>query len=214
MEDRESLLQRLELTSFGNFIKLNLKIDRDSFLSKISDSSVEWVPYNKTKTWSHRYGLSLFSLDGGTSGEIDLNSVREWNMAHGTNYQEMSFRAPTRYWNHFNSVFSILKPIEDFLGRSHILRLDEGGIFPPHRDNFSRRDQTFRLISFINCLPNNLHFIVDGQLQHFQEYHFYFLNTRLVHSLVSFNPHSYVLVFNVALNEHTVDFVKAHFEQI
>ncbi len=184
-----------------------MNINDGLFKKEVSDESIQWVRYNKSKPWSNRWGLSLFSLDGGTTGEIDLNSILEWNRHHQTSYRELSFSTPTPCWQHFKSVSVQFKEIVDCFGRSHILRLNAGGIFPPHRDNFSYSEPTFRLLAFVNCIPENFHFMLDGNLKAFLPNHFYFLNTRKVHSVVSFEDNAYLVVFNLKMCAKTYDFI-------
>ncbi len=195
------------LSSLGNFYSLKTSVDENVFRRELMSVKNDWIPYNKSKPWSNRFGLSLFSIDGKSNGEIDLNSVFEWNKMNGTQYGEMSFKAPTKYWSHFSSISSSLKFFTKFLGRSHLIKLDEGGIFPPHRDAYWEGCEVFRLIAFFNCSPSSLHVNLDGRLLHFDTAKLYFMNTRLVHSLVSFKPNALILVLNVELNEETYKLV-------
>ena len=50
-------------------------------------SDVKWVQYNPRKPIA-RWGASITSLDGGTSGIPDLDSLKEYNKEHGTDYTE------------------------------------------------------------------------------------------------------------------------------
>ena len=204
-KDREYYFQRI--SSLGDFFMLNHSFGSQAFEHEISSPDLQWVPYNKSKKWSNRYGLSLTSLDGGITGEIDLNSVMEWNKKNGTHYNEMSFRTKTPYWRHFHSVTSQLGPLEPSLGRSHLIRLAEGGIFPPHRDNYGESDRTFRLISFFQCTPDSLHMTLDDRKVAFNPNCLYFMNTRKVHSVVSFDPNATLLVLNVELNPLTMNHI-------
>lgn len=200
------------ISSLGSFFSLSISFDSLDFNSELKSENIQWVKYNKNKTWSRRYGLSLYSLNGETSGEIDLNSILEWNRSHGTQYNELSFRQPTKYWKHFHSISSQLENLQDHLGRSHLLKLDEGGMFPPHRDNYREGDFAFRLLSFFNCSPSALHLNLDGQYIKFQSNKLYFLNTRLTHSLVSFQPEAIILILNVELNKQTVQYILENIE--
>ena len=67
------------LASLGDFYELKVFFEPQKVLNQLERLNPEWVPYNRNKTWSNRYGISLFSLNGETSGEIDLNSIKEWN---------------------------------------------------------------------------------------------------------------------------------------
>ncbi len=160
-------------------------------------------PYNKNKIGYKRRGLSLFSHDGGDSGEIDLGSIREYNFLNNTNYSEMSFNKPTKHWNDFHEVSNHLEPIADSIGRSHFISFDEGGFFPPHRD----LGKTYRLISFFDCSPLSLYFILDNKKIAFTPGYFYFANTRKSHSLFSFQKNSIILVLNIEISQKTTNFV-------
>ncbi len=195
------------LTSLGDFYPLRVHFDPSVFFQQLSDSNPEWVKYNKSKSWSNRYGLSLFSLNGEVSGEIDLNSIREWNLQNGTKYNELSFNTPTPYWSTLKVFSDPLQDIEKHIGRSHLLKLDEGGLFPPHRDNYHESDQTFRLISLINCSINSLHLTLNNRLVPFNPNQLYFMDTRKVHSIVSYCNDSLVLVLNIKICKQTVQYV-------
>ena len=52
-----------------------------------------------------------------------------------------------------------------------------------------------------------MHLIVDDKLAQLRPYYLYFLNTRKVHSVVSFEEDTFLLVINMQLCEQTVKFV-------
>ena len=206
--EKEYLYNRL--SALGDFYRLSLTFDSEKLLDQLNQANPDWVEYNKSKSWSNRFGLSLFSLDGGSSGEIDLNSVREWNKQNNTSYTELSFNTPTKYWKALDSISSQFSELEGNIGRTHLIRLDEGGIFPPHRDNYRETDFTFRLVSFFNCSSFSLQLCLNNELVHYDSNQLYFLNTRKVHSLVSFEPEAMVLVLNIKICEDTINFVYDH----
>ena len=152
-----------------------------------------WVRYNPRKNVL-RWGVSLTSLDGGTSGVPDLDSLYEYNKENGTKYSEKDFATRTDVYKKY---FSFLDESFD-LGRSHILRLGNGGFFPYHRDFDT---QTFRLIYTISgCEPHNLVWIVNDQIIKLQNRRWYYVNTKMIHSVFSFFGSEFV-VFNVLNNE-------------
>lgn len=202
------------LASLGDIYELNVHLEPRLFSHQLEQLNPKWVPYNRSKTWSNRYGISLFSLNGETSGEIDLNSVREWNETHGTRYNELSFKTPTEYWKSLSVFSEAFKDVEKFIGRSHLLKLNKGGIFPPHRDNYRESDRSFRLISLLNESPKSMHLIVDDKLARLRPYYLYFLNTRKVHSVVSFEEDTYLLVMNMELCEQNVEFVHTRLTEL
>tara|TARA_B100000609_G_scaffold199693_1_gene206843 strand:+ start:23169 stop:23822 length:654 start_codon:yes stop_codon:yes gene_type:complete len=196
-----------KISSLGDFYSLNICFNVDDFKSELMSCSPDWQPYNSNKSWSHRYAISLFSIDGSSDGRMALNSIREWNIENNTNYSELDFNIQTKYWKNLTSLSDKFSRISDSICRSHLLRLDEGGIFPPHRDSYGRDESTFRLISFFECGPDTLHLTVDNRLVQFIPNRCYFLNTRKIHSVVSFAPNSYIMVLNIRLSNESVGFV-------
>lgn len=186
-----------QLRSLGAFVPLQITFDQGDIDSILSDCAELWQPYNKKKVGYKRYGVSLYSLDGGVDGEIDLNSIGEYNQKHQTKYTEMSFRTPTPYWSRFTGLSEPLKEFAPHLGRSHLLRLDKGGFFPPHRD----LGNSFRLISFFDCEPWELYFVIEDKKYNFQPNRLYYVDTRRAHTVFSFRNDATCLVLNVDISE-------------
>ncbi len=198
----------LKLQSLGEVAPLVLHYKTDAPIRQLEDLKPEWVPYNRTKTNYNRFGLSLTSLKGETDGAIDLNSLLEYNQAHGTDYSEMSFRQPTPYWEQLSELTKPLEIFRPHLGRSHILKLNTGGFFPPHRD----LGESFRLISFLGISAVDCVFLVNNRKVEFEPNRLYYVNTRLVHSLFSFIEDSKILVLNLEPNEESVKLVYENLE--
>ena len=112
--------------------------------------------------------------------------------------------SPTCYWKEFRSLSEPLKGIEKSLGRSHLIRLDNGGFFPPHRDLGL---DTFRLIAFFNSDPDLFTFLIDDKKFHFVTGRLYFFNAQRTHSLFSFTDNAIILILNVEYNKDSIDFV-------
>ena len=159
---------------------------------EIITSQVPWVKYNPRKDVL-RWGSSLTSLDGGTSGVPDLDSLYEYNKENGTSYTEKDFSTKTETYKKY---FTFLDEKFD-LGRSHLLKLGVGGFFPYHRD-FD--PNTLRLIYTISgCESHNLVWIVNNQVISLQNRRWYYINTKMIHSVFSFFGSEFV-VFNVLNN--------------
>jgi hypothetical protein len=159
----------------------------------IEMANLPWVQYNPRKK-INRMGVSLTSLDGGTQGIPDLDSLLEYNQIHGTQYREKDFRAQTdvykKYFSFLDEKFNV--------GRSHLLSLGTGGFFPPHRD---MDEGTFRLIYTIRgCTQNNLVLILNNQIMPMQDHQWYFLNTKMPHSVFSYFGSEFG-VFNMISDE-------------
>lgn len=156
-----------------------------------SDAKIEWVRYNPRKNIS-RWGASLTSLDGKTTGVPDLDSLREYNKEHNTDYVEKSFNVKTPLFKDFSFLDSYFD-----LGRSHILRLGPGGFFPYHRDYDS---ETFRLVYTINgCEEQNLVWVLQDKVVKLQNKKWYYINTKMIHSVFSFFGSEFA-VFNALAN--------------
>ena len=195
---------RQQLLSLGNIIPLRQHVCSTEVKKAISNYKEHFKPYNPRKAHYNRYGLSLTSKDGGFSGVPDLDSLYEYNKLHGTNFNEPDFRKWTPFFKDCTSLKSAIEPFHNYMGRSHILRLNRGGFFPPHRDlSYS----SFRL--FISLCDNmqDYVFILDDKRIFFQQNQIYFINTLLSHSLFSFIDGCLFVVFNIDLNKEAVQAV-------
>lgn len=195
-----------QLSSLGAFYELDISFSQEHLNSQLKPFENDWKTYNPRKPNYNRYGLSLFSLDGSLSGVPDLDSIYEYDRENGTEHTEMSFNQPTPAWKEIPEISRRLAELEPFLVRSHFIRLDTGGFFPPHRDV----GEAFRLIAFFGPSPNSFHLVIDGQMRYFRPNVLYFLDTHKVHSVVSFEDDAKILVLNVKYDEAALLFVQNH----
>ena len=190
------------LLTYGDFIPLKVTCNVNKLFEEIQDFSFQ--KYNPRKPHINRNGLSITSLDGELGG-IDLDSMKEYNIEHNTDYDEHSFRTPTKVYHNSSQIQKLIEPFKGHIFRSHILHLPEGGYFPPHRDRPCYRDDqnAFRvLIPLKNCNPPKMYFMYEDKPLHFEHGRAYFLNTNKYHSLFAFKD-SYMIVLNVDSNEDT-----------
>jgi len=195
------------LTVYGSVYETTHRlIDTDKFVDW-TEEKFTYVKYNPRKD-INRYGLSLTSLDGGTSGVPDLDSLYEYNQEHNIKYTERDFVTITPVYR-YPSISKLLRPIKDEMFRSHIIKLGPGGFFPPHRDFKGMDIDSFRIIIPLkNMDPPEFTFIVDGTIQHWNTGSLYFVDTAKMHYLFNASlDSSYLLVVNVNLNENTVKFI-------
>lgn len=195
------------LTVFGSFYATTHKMQDTRKFVKWTEEKFQYVRYNPRKE-INRYGLSITSLDGGLSGRPDLDSLLEYNRENNTKYTEKDFKIPTPvyYWE---SLEKILQPIKNYLFRSHILKINPAGYFPPHRDFYGMNVESFRIIiPLMNCNPPNFTFLLEDKILHWEEGCMYFLDTAKMHYLFNTNSEAaYMIVLNIDLNVETVDFV-------
>ena len=158
-------LQYNSLVTLGNYYGLDIYFDWQRINEQIKPFVNDWKQYNPRKSHIPRFGLSLTSLDGGLSGEPDLGSIVEYNHEHSTTFGEESFTTETRVLKTSPALRKPLEPFLPYLGRSHLICLNEGGHFPFHRDSQIFGASTFRLISLLNnCDSNAFCFIHKVQL--------------------------------------------------
>lgn len=178
-------------SNLGDCCELNL----ESLPLQLQDFENEWKQYNPRKSIA-RWGLSITSLDGGMSGNPDLDSLYEFNRLNGTKYNESDFRTITPLGKQFQSFSENVE-----LGRSHIIKLGAGGYFPYHRD---LDWGTFRVIYCIEgCHPTNFVWITEDKVLPLQDGYWYVLNTKKVHSVFSFTGCKFA-VFNVIKSDKSL----------
>jgi hypothetical protein len=193
------------LNQLGNVVSLEFLIEKYEVKAVESRYESEWRTYNPRKLNNPRFGLSLTSLDGKLGG-IDLDSIGEFNNLNNTSYCESSFKTATKIVDEIPSIKNLLSIYGDHVSRSHMLRLDRGGYFPPHRDTYpSKEKKTFRLFSVLSSVSfSHYHFILDGILQKFNPYRVYYINTQLEHSVISYIDGLTLLVVNIDENLETL----------
>lgn len=193
------------LGSLGDLVKLNDRCDPRALRAELEPFAADWKFYNPDKPNNNRHGLSVTSLDGGLSGYPDLYSLADLRRRGEVDVGEMDITTPTPVWSACRSLTPILSKYQPWLGRTHFLRLDAGGFFPPHRDSFGLAPRTFRLI--MPCFGvehGDYVFMMDDERVHMEAGNLYFMNTRRAHSVFSFVDGSTMLVMNVALVEDAV----------
>lgn len=156
-----------------------------------------WKPYNPSKVGYNRYGLPVTSLDGSFS-EASLTSIKEYNEKNDVNLGEGSFNIRTSIVNKFPVLEQILDTFDPDCGRSHFLRLDMGGFFPPHRDGTAVPPNFFRVVvPLYNYHKNSVKWILDDKLIDLKCGSAYFINTGKEHSVFSFQDNCIFLVMNI-----------------
>lgn len=190
----------------GAYFPLSLSVDIKELKQQVGSLSEQWRRYNPRKPEIKRYGMSLTSLDGGTKGVPDLDSVFQYNALNDTGYRETDFRELTDIYQQLSALH---KPFEMFLediGRSHLIKLDAGGHFPPHRDDY-RIDEyfCFRLICPLwNCEPDEFSFIFEDNPIYLKPGQVWFVNVCQKHSVFSFCDDSVQLVMNIRLSKESL----------
>ena len=175
--------------SYGNIFPLNIECNPEKLLQEIKP--FDFYQYNTTKPDIPRVGLSVTSLDGKINSG-DLESLRD------TEYKESSFRVLTDVYYKSKEVQKLIDPFKSWIGRSHILNIKKGGYFPPHRDELSEEQHTFRILIPLKAFNPPHHYFIHGDnITHLNEGRMYFINTNMVHSSMSFSNDTFMAVMNV-----------------
>lgn len=186
------------IAGLGTTAELEFKVSIKEVNFATSEHQLDFHPYNPRKTNDHRSGLSLTSLDGGLSGVPDLDSLREYNLLHGTELTESSFKIRTPVVEKISGIADIMRAFEPFVARSHLIRFDRGGFFPPHRDGYPGEHSHFRIFSLLShSMAPEYNFVLNGKLETFFPGSTYFIDTQVVHSFVSFVDNLTILVVNI-----------------
>jgi len=191
-----------KLSAYGSVYELNIKIKSPDKFVKWTEDNFNYVQYNPRKS-NNRQGLSITSLDGGLTGIPDLDSLPEYNKTHNTSYTELDFNIATPVLEH-EGLKEAVSPIQQHMFRSHILKLDPGGFFPPHRDLVHDFDNFRIIVPLQNVNPPQMNFVVDDKIYNWQPGYFYFVDTAKLHYLFNAgSAPSYWIVFNVRTNQES-----------
>ena len=78
------------LTVYGSVYDTNYFLPQSENFVAWTEENFDYVHYNPRKDIK-RYGLSITSLDGGTSGVPDLDSLKDYNRENNTQLTECDF---------------------------------------------------------------------------------------------------------------------------
>tara|TARA_A200000159_G_C7323973_1_gene340080 strand:- start:158 stop:796 length:639 start_codon:yes stop_codon:yes gene_type:complete len=189
----------LHLTSLGDVVPLDFMIDIKKLNTELEQFKDDWKKYHPRKVVDFgREALPLTSLDGELAG-INLDSLREHNAEHNTNYKEQDFNTKTSVAEKLTALHPLLD-LFDTLGRSHLIKLKRGGYFPPHRDGKIIDAGCYRVLTMLdNCKSKDLVFLLGDQRLHMEIGRPYLVNTRKLHTVFSFTDNSVQCVLNMPL---------------
>ena len=204
------------LTNLGDTIKLKLHINEHNVLTQLDQFKNNWTPYNKEKdihdgVRNNRWGLPITSHSGDVMDNYHLNSFGHMQRYHNIAMQESDFTTPTEVYNNVSDLKSLVDVFSPDLGRVHLLRVDQGGFFPPHRDFPGIGPEYFRLLCvFGKCKPEHFVHTLDGKIFYPDPGYVYFINFQKEHSVFSFTDGLYALILTIKLNQRTHDLIIKH----
>lgn len=197
------------LLGMGNYVKTKWSLNPVTVEQQLEQFKDNWCPYNAKKdTVNNRWGLPVTSHTGDVMDNYHLNSFGYMQEYHSVEMKEENFTTPTAVYHAIPDIKKLVDVFAPDIGRVHLLRVDKGGFFPPHRDFVGLAPEYFRLLTvFGRCSPENYAQIVDGKLIYPEPGWTYFMNTQLDHSVFSFSDNLYCLILTVKLNERTADII-------
>ena len=211
-QEKENInIQRLQLYQqlfiYGDVIPLSFQVDLVAFEKEVKNFDSHWVIYNKHKGFNGRYGLSITSLDGGMSGEPDLQSLYEFSQKTGQKLSENQFCEPTEAFRKITTLHPLLHHFIGGLGRCRVVKFQNGGYFPPHRDQsvqFQVPDYFRILVPLTNTGRNSFYFIYDDKKIQYEPGRAYLFNALKEHSVFSFQDDVYTFAMSLQLNQENI----------
>lgn len=194
----EKMMAEFQLSVLGDVIPLSIKINTHQYREEIAQFEQDWCDYlPRTDRLNNRKGLTVTTLPGLTHKETP--SLAELTKRLGRPVKEIEMCEPTAVYNACQSLHPILNLFPS-LGRTFILRCNQGGYFPPHRDHPQLDRDAFRVLVFLNkCGRNEFDFIFDNQCLEIEEGRAYVINTRRTHRAFSFVDDSQQMVMNIPM---------------
>jgi hypothetical protein len=200
------------LTNLGSYAKLNLRIDEMIVAKDLLKFSENWCPYNEKKdVHNNRWGLPVTSHTGDVMDNYHLNSFGYMQKYHDVKMKEENFTTPTEVYHAVPQIKKLVDVFAPDIGRVHILKVNQGGYFPPHRDFAGVAPEYFRLSCvFGSCSDFNYVQTLHDQIFRPERNYLYFVNFQLNHSVFSFSDNLYNLILTVKLNRRTHDLIIKH----
>lgn len=211
-EEIERAMLWNSLTNLGSYTKLGLALDGTSVINGLLPFSENWCPYNEKKdVHNNRWGLPVTSHSGDVMDNYHLNSFGYMQRYHDIEMKEENFTTPTAVYHSIPAIKNLVDVFSPDIGRVHILKVNQGGFFPPHRDFVGVAPEYFRLSCvFGNCSEFNYVQTLHDQIFRPDRGHLYFINFQLNHSVFSFSDNLYNLILTVKLNRRTHDLIIKH----
>lgn len=212
MSEMERAMLWNSLTNLGSYAKTDLVINEDQVKKQLLAFDNNWCPYNQKKdAHNNRWGLPITSHTGDVMDNYHLNSFGYMQKYHDIEMKEENFTTPTEVYHAVPDFKKLVDIFSPDIGRVHLLRVDQGGFFPPHRDFAGVAPEYFRLMCvFGNCSDFNYVQMLHDQPFRPERCHVYFVNFQLNHSVFSFSNNLYNLILTVKLNRRTHDLIIKH----
>ena len=191
----EHLMCEIQLGAIGCWEPLDFIIDQSTWEEDKSRIKDLWRPFQpKEGITNDRDSILLFGLNGDTATSPTGLSHVHANIGYFP--KETEFVHPTEAVPLLHSCHEIIEYFSPMC-RSFVIRLNAGGFYPRHRDHFLINRDTFRLVTFLGNSSDQLEWEVEGNVKTFLPNTTYYVDTRKMHRLSSWDHGSTMIVWNV-----------------
>ena len=191
----EDIKCELQLSAIGDWEPLDFSINESNWNDDKTLLKDFWRPFQpKEGILNNRESILLYGLPGDNA--VSVTGLSHVKAKLGYIPKESDFNRPTEA----RDMLSCCKEVFDYfdpMGRCFLIRLNEGGFYPRHRDHFILNRDTFRLIAFLGSSQDTLEWEVNGSVKTFLSNTVYYVDTRKMHRLSSWGNQSTMVVMNV-----------------
>ena len=190
----------MQLQAIGDWEPLTQvkKINLDQVEKELKPYEDKWQEYlPRPGRTNDRQGLSVIGLPGDLPWD-SISMPESTARTGGMKLKNKDFNEPTQLYYDLKSLHPLLGQFLP-LGRSALVRLQEGGWFIPHRDNPQITRGTFRIIMFLSkeCASDSFRFELGGQHRPIVPGTTYVIATQKMHQTHAYKNNSIHLVVNV-----------------
>ena len=206
---QEDLALEMALLQLGDFEPLDWKINVEDFKLEIAEFDNDWQDYLPRPGRSNpRKGLTLTNMPG--HDHRGVPSLAEAVARERRRVGETEFCHPTEV---YKKCYSLNWMLNEFpkLGRTFLVKSNQGGHFVPHRDHPGMPREVFRLAVFLeNVAPLDYDWWMDDKKLQIEPGRVYYINTRKTHRTISWVDNSIHLIMNIPFCNENVAKVISH----
>lgn len=192
---QEDIMCELQLDAIGSWVALDFSIKENQWHTDQATLKDFWRPFQpKEGILNDRDSILIYGMEGDNpTSPTGLSQIKR-KLSYKP--RESEFDKPTEA-RHLLTCCHEIFDYFDPLGRTFIVKLNAGGFYPRHRDHLLLNRDTFRLIAFLGNSLDQLEWEVDGSIKTFLPNTVYYVDTRKMHRLSSWNHNSAMVVINV-----------------
>jgi len=170
----------LQLSALGDWAPLTYELDQSLWLKNLPLMEPWWHPYQpKPNVQNDRECVLIYGAEGDKPNS--LSGIRQLYEKLGRWPLETEMNHPTEAQQQLSVMHEVFDTFD--LGRTFLIKLNQGGFFPKHRDHIHLTRESFRLIAFLGDNHKNFEFELDGIKRTVIPNTVYYFDTRKEHRL-------------------------------